>query len=634
MSAIAVNNNNDKNEVENIIIYFETLPPVMINLIIQFLKLKGEVEYGLTLGGNPSSEVYRLQVGEALQFSLTCKLHHQIFDDSFQYFCFRDFGANINAANVFYPTLIEGDGINERIKFNDGVVTGLPIQLYTDTSDSKMIWKNYYHVAFKMGKMFSDCVGKEKEKDEKYETKKKQKMEQFFSQTFFKNFISIYNRFANVFQKFYNFNRENCPEMFQELQYSAIPKNKYNPIGNYLMYLRDLKAGQSRNEARSNLIILDPTLRQHFDALNKRDVPSELQMALGAYFSIHNGQVNPYIGTYENGKYVKINEQVQYDSGKLNYGQLGGYDCYNLKSRMRLEGIEALIPPRHPGFDDIRNYLVFARDNYSLQRTRSRNIYKCYYIDLADSCAIKVGLLVEDLDEPSAGMYTNLTIIPGNSENPGEPFITFFETFANKLENGGYKFNNSPDIDLRCLSVFPTSGKYFKSCITRNEYFPEGILVTSSAIPLLGTNMGWTYSIRIKVLPDATNNKRCQLVSRHWRIGKSSGETERVDGPGVVGKFPVFSTTNFVHVEPDGHRNPLHLTVSKPGEEFIYQSCTGNRGTTSFGGEIKFRLVPENEKREDHVAYNNRPLDKGLGFFNVKLETFPIDPMDELDWVL
>ena len=81
-------------------------------------------------------------------------------------------------------------------------------------------------------------------------------------------------------------------------------------------------------------------------------------------------------------------------------------------------------------------------------------------------------------------------------------------------------------------------------------------------------------------------------------------------------------------------RNPLHLTVSKPGEEFIYQSCTGNRGTTSFGGEIKFRLVPENEKREDHVAYNNRPLDKGLGFFNVKLETFPIDPMDELDWVL
>ena len=106
MSAIAVNNNNDKNEVENIIIYFETLPPVMINLIIQFLKLKGEVEYGLTLGGNPSSEVYRLQVGEALQFSLTCKLHHQIFDDSFQYFCFRDFGANINAANVFYPTLI------------------------------------------------------------------------------------------------------------------------------------------------------------------------------------------------------------------------------------------------------------------------------------------------------------------------------------------------------------------------------------------------------------------------------------------------------------------------------------------------------------------------------------------------
>ena len=137
MSAIAVNNNNDKNEVENIIIYFETLPPVMINLIIQFLKLKGEVEYGLTLGGNPSSEVYRLQVGEALQFSLTCKLHHQIFDDSFQYFCFRDFGANINAANVFYPTLIEGDGINERIKFNDGVVTGLPIQLYTDTSDSK-----------------------------------------------------------------------------------------------------------------------------------------------------------------------------------------------------------------------------------------------------------------------------------------------------------------------------------------------------------------------------------------------------------------------------------------------------------------------------------------------------------------
>ena len=101
-----------------------------------------------------------------------------------------------------------------------------------------------------------------------------------------------------------------------------------------------------------------------------------------------------------------------------------------------------------------------------------------------------------------------------------------------------------------------------------------------------------------------------------------------------MGKFPVFTTHgSYICVEPDP-RDPRHLAECGGGEEFIYQSCTGNRGTVSFGGYLTFRLVPETEKHGDYKAYNNTPIDKGDGLFKVEVKTFPIDPLDQVDWVM
>ena len=125
-------------------------------------------------------------------------------------------------------------------------------------------------------------------------------------------------------------------------------------------------------------------------------------------------------------------------------------------------------------------------------------------------------------------------------------------------------------------------------------------------------------------------------VSRHWAIGLRTGETRRVSGPGVVGKFPVFSTHSFIHVEPNP-RSRLHLTESAEGEEFVYQSCTGqDELTTSFGGRLTFRLVPPEELAGDHIAFNNIPIDRGLGLFDVDVKSFPIDRYEDVEdnWVL
>ncbi|PRD26956.1 UNVERIFIED_CONTAM: apaG [Trichonephila clavipes] len=39
--------------------------------------------------------------------------------------------------------------------------------------------------------------------------------------------------------------------------------------------------------------------------------------------------------------------------------------------------------------------------------------------------------------------------------------------------------------------------------------------------------------------PDAPQSEACQLETRHWIITDDNGSEEQVDGPGVVGEYPV-----------------------------------------------------------------------------------------------
>ena len=60
------------------------------------------------------------------------------------------------------------------------------------------------------------------------------------------------------------------------------------------------------------------------------------------------------------------------------------------------------------------------------------------------------------------------------------------------------------------------------------------------------------YSFAYTITITNTGEVPAQLISRHWVIGNSAGETEEVKGLGVVGQQPLL----------------------KPGEEYQYQSGT------------------------------------------------------------
>ena len=390
--------------------------------------------------------------------------------------------------------------------------------------------------------------------------------------------VSQFNIMASSIWKIYQFDRKKFHRMFEILEKGSVV-----------------------TAIQENVSLWKET---HSDVLN---LPVGLKNTLIMYAAIQNG------------------ESIQATS-RTRVGQLGGYSCYNLLSQMRLMqliDIDANIKLSGTNADKV----VFALDHHEV----GDGIRKCYFIDQEDAWSIKLGY--HSIDR----VFDVQTIVPGiddpkDTARSGEPFVTFLQKFANRLDNGCYEI----DKYLGGISIFPNHGKYFTKCITRNEHFPNGISCTCSTIPLPMTGFGWAYSIRIKVLPDPSNTKRCQLVSRHWAIGLRTGETRRVSGPGVVGKFPVFSTHSFIHVEPNP-RSRLHLTESAEGEEFVYQSCTGqDELTTSFGGRLTFRLVPPEELAGDHIAFNNIPIDRGLGLFDVEVKSFPIDRYEDVEdnWVL
>jgi ApaG protein len=68
---------------------------------------------------------------------------------------------------------------------------------------------------------------------------------------------------------------------------------------------------------------------------------------------------------------------------------------------------------------------------------------------------------------------------------------------------------------------------------------------------------GWLFAYRVRITNEGGDT--VQLISRHWIITDANGETEEVQGPGVVGAQPVLA----------------------PGESFEYTSACPLR--TSFG---------------------------------------------------
>jgi len=81
----------------------------------------------------------------------------------------------------------------------------------------------------------------------------------------------------------------------------------------------------------------------------------------------------------------------------------------------------------------------------------------------------------------------------------------------------------------------------------------------------------FTYQVRISNIGTET----AQLLSREWLITDGNGETQRVQGPGVVGEQPVlapgeeFEYTSFCPLPtPVGAMQGAYLMVRPGGESF------------------------------------------------------------------
>ena len=79
----------------------------------------------------------------------------------------------------------------------------------------------------------------------------------------------------------------------------------------------------------------------------------------------------------------------------------------------------------------------------------------------------------------------------------------------------------------------------------------------------------------MEILVEHHGGETAQLVSREWFITDGNGETERVQGPGVVGEQPVlapgdaFEYTSFCPLQtPVGSMHGTYSMVLQDGEAF------------------------------------------------------------------
>ncbi|KAM8905364.1 F-box only protein 3 isoform 2-T4 [Spinachia spinachia] len=105
------------------------------------------------------------------------------------------------------------------------------------------------------------------------------------------------------------------------------------------------------------------------------------------------------------------------------------------------------------------------------------------------------------------------------------------------------------------------------------------VSVSTSFLPELSSvhppHFFFTYRIRMEMSVAASSEASCQLDSRYWKITTSDGNVEEVQGPGVVGEFPVMT----------------------PGKVHEYASCTTFSTPTEYmEGHYTFHRLANKEE--------------------------------------
>uniref|UniRef100_A0A674P328 F-box protein 3 n=1 Tax=Takifugu rubripes TaxID=31033 RepID=A0A674P328_TAKRU len=126
----------------------------------------------------------------------------------------------------------------------------------------------------------------------------------------------------------------------------------------------------------------------------------------------------------------------------------------------------------------------------------------------------------------------------------GSSFLDWFTTYIHNVVSGDF-----PIIRDQIFRYV-----HDKGCVATTDDIT--VSVSTSFLPELSSvhppHFFFTYRVRIEMSSKASPEAACQLDSRYWKITTSDGNVEEVQGPGVVGEFPVM----------------------RPGKVHEYSSCT------------------------------------------------------------
>ncbi|KAL0479761.1 hypothetical protein AKO1_007537, partial [Acrasis kona] len=149
-----------------------------------------------------------------------------------------------------------------------------------------------------------------------------------------------------------------------------------------------------------------------------------------------------------------------------------------------------------------------------------------------------------------------------------DSYLEFFETYVNNLVD-----RHIYDVKESMIIRYPNCAELGSDTTTR------GVRIRCNAlfIPEFWNKKQYFFAYRIRISMDESEqtNKSCKLLSRHWNIMEESKVIDSVDGPGVIGQYPVIS----------------------PGSYFEYCSCSPlSRPHGSMSGYFTMQLLRGEEE--------------------------------------
>mmetsp|Transcript_3325 Transcript_3325/g.6383 ORF Transcript_3325/g.6383 Transcript_3325/m.6383 type:complete len:528 (+) Transcript_3325:88-1671(+) len=319
---------------------------------------------------------------------------------------------------------------------------------------------------------------------------------------------------------------------------------------------------------------LDPL--SHEDARTR--VPNAQTSALKAVYAFYSGQSDPRISAS-----LGDRRRRHYNPFR---GLFGGFQAYHIvSSTMWME-------PEFGGFGRPEQEPLESDDEDSPYLIIAQGEAKVMVMDLGSG-------QVYFLSEGNAG--TKLLATERTTTLDGrDSILRWFEEHANRLHRDFYTVGeivtNNPSQTLSSLMRYPA----LADTVNCSHAVTRGVELVASAIfvPEMGI---FVYSIRMRLLapedgegymsPDERGFDTCQLLSRHWRVGKCPPDAdeplvEEVRGEGVIGSYPLLHEGRYVNYEDVG---ASRLREKHGSGYFSYQSCSEAKWPGFIEGSLQFR---------------------------------------------